>query len=94
METNVITYKIIGAAYEVHRKFGPCLLESAYRECLVYLLKKDGFLVEKEKVLPLVFEEITMDMGYRLDLLVENRVVVELKVADSLNDVHIAQILT
>lgn len=94
METNEITYQIIGAAYKIHSTFGPGLLESAYKECLFHLLTKEGLFVEKEKSLPLIFEGIKLDVGYRLDLLVENAVVVEIKVADAFNDVHTAQVLT
>ena len=94
METNDITYQIIGAAYKIHSAFGPALLESAYRECMFYLLRKQGLLVEKEKAVPLIFEEIRLDVGYRLDLLVEKNVIVELKVVESFNETHMAQILT
>ena len=94
METNDITYQIIGAAYKIHSAFGPGLLESAYRECMFYLLRKQGLLVEKEKAVPLIFEEIRLDVGYRLDLLVEKNVIVELKVVESFNETHMAQILT
>ena len=94
METNDITYQIIGAAYKIHSAFGPVLLESAYRECMFYLLRKQGLLVEKEKAVPLIFEEIRLDVGYRLDLLVEKNVIVELKVVESFNETHMAQILT
>lgn len=94
METNDITYHIIGAAYKIHRIFGPGLLENAYKECLFYLLKKEGLIVEKEKSLPLIFEGVHLDIGYRLDLLVENSVVVEIKIAESFTETHIAQVLT
>ena len=68
---NNITYQIIGTAYKVHRALGPGLLESAYKECLFYLLVKEALIVEKEKALPLVFEGVNLEIGYRLDLLVE-----------------------
>lgn len=94
MKENDISYKIIGAALEVHKAFGPGLLESAYQECLYYKLVQLGLKVEKEKSVPLVFEEIKLDAGYRIDLLVEGKVVIELKSVDALNDVHKAQVLT
>lgn len=79
---------------QVHNELGPGLLENAYKECLYYSLRKDGFGVEKEKPMPLVFEEVTLDCGYRIDLLVEDSIVVEIKSVEALNDVHLAQILT
>ena len=94
METNDITYSIIGAAYRIHKVFGPGLLENAYKECLCHLLKKDGLVVEKEKSLPLIFEDVKLEIGYRLDLLVENSVVVEIKIAESFTETHTAQVLT
>lgn len=94
-ENNWITSKIIGAAMRVHTALGPGLLESSYRECLFYeLKKKENLKVEKELKMPLVYEEVELDVGYRIDLLVEFAVVVELKAVDALNDVHLAQILT
>lgn len=94
METNDITYQIIGAAYKIHRAFGPGLLESAYKECLFYLLKKEGLKIEKEKPFPLTFEDVNLEIGYRVDLLVESRVVVEIKNVESFNETHIVQVLT
>ena len=94
MTENEIATKIIGCAIEVHKALGPGLLESAYQECLLYKLKQSGLLVEKEKAMPLVFEEVKLDCGYRIDLLVENKVVIELKSVEALNDVHLAQTLT
>lgn len=94
MEINQITHEILDSAYKVHSKLGPGLLESAYRTCLVYELRKKGLFVEEEKVLPLIYEDIKLDCGYRIDILVEKQVVVELKTVDSFNDVHIAQVLT
>ena len=78
----------------VHRSLGPGLLENAYKECLFYKINQLGLFVEKEKAMPLIFEEVKLDCGYRLDLLVENKLVVELKSVDVLNDVHLAQVLT
>ncbi len=94
MKENTITEKIIGAAIKVHRKLGPGLLESAYKECLYYQLIKEELLVQKEHPLPLVYEDVKLDCGYRVDLLVEDKVIVEIKSVDSLNDIHLAQVLT
>jgi GxxExxY protein len=94
MTENQTANKVIGLAIEVHKALGPGLLESAYKECLVYKIKQAGFFVEKEKPMPLVFEEVKLDCGYRIDILVENKLVVELKAVTALNDVHLAQILT
>lgn len=79
---------------EVHTALGPGLLESAYKECLYYKIGKAGLLVQKEKPMPLVYEEIQLECGYRIDLLVENRIVLEIKSLDALNDIHLAQTLT
>ena len=89
-----LTHKIIGCAIDVHKQLGPGLLESAYKECLFYLLNKNGLFVEKEKPMPLVFEEVKLECGYRIDLLVERSIVLELKSVECINDVHLAQILT
>lgn len=94
MTENELSNIIIGAAIDVHTALGPGLLESAYKECLLYVLRKEGLKVEKEKPMPLVFEEVKLDCGYRIDLLVEDKVVIEIKSVESLNDVHLAQILT
>jgi len=91
---NKLTEKIIGAAIEVHKTLGPGLLESAYQECLLFELKSLGFQVEKEKTLPIIYKDIKLDHGYRIDLLVENKIVLELKTVEFLTDVHTAQILT
>lgn len=94
MNENQISKIILDCAFKVHTKLGPGLLESAYRECLAYELIKAGLTVEKEKPMPLVYEEIKMDCGYRIDILVEKKVVIELKVVEAFNDVHFAQTLT
>jgi GxxExxY protein len=94
MELNQITHEILDSAYKVHTALGPGLLESAYQACLVYELRKKGLMVETEKALPLVYEEVKLDCGYRLDILVENQVVVELKTVDAFTEVHTAQVLT
>jgi GxxExxY protein len=89
-----ITENIIGAAIEVHKTLGPGLLESAYQECLFYELKALGYSVIKEISLPIVYKDIKLDHGYRIDLLVENKIVIELKTVEAFTDVHTAQILT
>jgi GxxExxY protein len=94
MELNEITKKIIGCAIEVHKTLGPGLLESAYEECLAYELQKNGLNIKRQKPTPVIYKEIKLECGYRIDILVENSVVVELKVVDSLIPVHEAQILT
>jgi len=94
MEINQITHEILDSAYKVHSALGPGLLESAYQACLIYELRKKGLKVEPEKALPLVYDEIKLDCGYRIDLLVENRVVVELKTVEAFTEVHTAQVLT
>ncbi|KAA3615684.1 MAG: GxxExxY protein [Calditrichaeota bacterium] len=94
MVENEIAKKTIGMAIEVHKVLGPGLLESAYKESLFYKLDKAGLKVEKEKPMPLAFEEVNLDVGYRLDLLVENKLVIELKAVEKLNNVHLAQVLT
>lgn len=91
---NTLTQKIIGAAIEVHKTLGPGLLESAYQECLLFELKKIGLEVKKEIALPIVYKEIKLDHGYRFDLLVENKIVIELKTVECFTDVHFVQILT
>lgn len=94
MNINEITEKIIGCAIEVHRYLGPGLLESAYEECLAYELKNYGLIVERQKPVPVVYKEIKLECGYRIDLLVENAVIIELKSVDAINPIHEAQILT
>ena len=91
---NEISQLIIGCAIKVHSALGPGLLESAYEECLYYELVKEGLKVEKQKALPLIYEEIRLDVGYRLDLIVEDKVIIEIKACEALNDVHLAQVLT
>ena len=94
MELNSLSSVIIGCAIKVHKELGPGLLESAYQECLLYELRKAGLKVVKEKPMPIIYDEIKLDHGYRIDILVENRVVIELKTVEQLNDVHTAQVLT
>ncbi len=94
MTENEISTQVIGLALQVHNSLGPGLLESAYKECLYYKIGKSGLYVEKEKPMPLIFEEVRLECGYRIDLLVENKLVIEIKSVDALNDVHLAQTLT
>jgi GxxExxY protein len=94
MTENEISTVVLGEAIEVHKALGPGLLESAYQECLNYKLKKAGLKTEKEKRMPLIFEEVKLDCGYRIDLLVENKLVIEIKSVEALNDIHLAQTLT
>jgi GxxExxY protein len=94
MNENELSKLIIGKAIEIHKVLGPGLLESAYKECLYYELISSGLKVEKEKALPIVYKDIKLDQGYRIDLLVENKVVIELKTVEVFTDVHMAQVLT
>ena len=94
MDINFITSKIIGCAIEVHKNLGPGLLESAYEECMIFELKKAGLKTERQIGIPIVYKDIRMDCGYRIDILVDNTVVIELKSVDTLHPVHEAQILT
>lgn len=94
MIENDLSQIIIGCAIKVHTTLGPGLLESAYEECLYYELVKEGLKVEKQKALPLIYEEIKLEVGYRLDLIVEDKVIIEIKACEGLNDVHLAQVLT
>lgn len=93
-ELNALSYKIIGLAIEVHRELGPGLLESAYQQCLFYEIQKAGLKVEKEIMLPIIYKEIKFDQGYRIDLLIEDKLVIELKTVESYTSIHFAQILT
>jgi GxxExxY protein len=94
MEFDPVSREVIGSAIEVHRLLGPGLLESSYEECLVYELQKKGIVIERQKPVPVIYKEIRLNCGYRLDLLVDGNVIVELKAVDFLNQVHEAQILT
>lgn len=93
-ELNTLTEQIIGAAIEVHRHLGPGLLESTYEACLKYELEQRGLPVQLQKALPVIYKEIQLEQGYRIDLLVANRIIVELKAVEEITDVHEAQILT
>ncbi len=94
MSENELSTMIIGCAIEVHKQLGPGLLESAYKECLYYELKQAGLKVQKEKPMPIVYKEVKLDHGYRIDLLIEEKVVVEIKTVEAFSDVHTAQVLT
>jgi len=94
MYENEISERIIGCAIEVHKILGPGLLESAYEECLFYEIFQTGLRVEKQKPLPLIYKEIKLEVGYRIDLIVGNKVLVEIKSVEALNDIHTAQVLT
>ena len=94
MDENIISGKIIGCAIKVHQALGPGLLESTYHECLYYELKNAGLKVIKEMPLPLVYEEVYLECGFRIDLFVEDKFVIEVKSVDALNDIHMAQVLT
>lgn len=94
MTENEVANKVIGLGIDVHKALGPGLLESAYKECLYYKIIQSGLRAEKEKPMPLVFEEVKLDCGYRIDILVEQKVVIEVKSVEALNDVHLAQTLT
>jgi GxxExxY protein len=94
MNKEVTFKKILDCSFKIHSSLGPGLLESAYEECLYYELTNLGFKVGKQKPMPLIYEKVKLDAGYRVDLLVEDSIVVEIKSVDSLCDVHMAQILT
>lgn len=94
MNENELLNIIIGCAIEVHKQLGPGLLESAYQECLFYELKNRGLNIINEKSIPIVYKDVKLDHGYRIDLLVENKVVIEVKTIEMFTDVHTAQVLT
>lgn len=89
-----LTGSILRCAYKVHSKLGPGLLESAYEECFYYELEKAKLIVMKQKPMPLIYEEKKLELGYRIDLFVENKVVIEIKSVDTINPVHLAQLMT
>ncbi len=93
-DINQLTQLILNYSFKVHSLLGPGLLESSYKECLFYELNRNGIYTEKEKAMPLYYEEIKMDIGYRVDLLVEHKVILEIKCATCFTDVHTAQLLT
>lgn len=91
---NIIASDAIAFAMKIHSRFGPGLLESSYRECLAYELRKLDYHVQVEKSLPLIYEAVKLDHGYRMDILINNKVVIEIKSVDTLLDVHFAQLMT
>jgi len=94
MTENEITEIIIGCAIKVHRAIGPGFLESAYEACLYYELRKTTLEIDRQKPLPLIYEDVKLDCGYRLDFMANKKVIIEIKSVDSINDIHLAQILT
>jgi GxxExxY protein len=94
MDLNDLTYKIIGCVYRVHTTLGPGLLESTYEVCLEQELLQAGLSVERQKALPVVYGEIRLDAGYRIDLLVNGQVILELKSVDEIAPIHKAQLMT
>jgi GxxExxY protein len=94
MTENELSKIVFDCALKVHQSLGPGLLESAFEECLFYELRKTGLEVQKQKALPLFYEEVRLDIGYRIDIIVENKIILEIKSVDALNDVHFAQLLT
>ena len=94
MNENSLSNLVINRAIKVHASLGPGLLESSYKECLYYELLKAGLSVEKEKPLPLVYEAVKLECGYRVDLMVENKLVIETKAVEAMSDVYLAQVLT
>ena len=94
MTENELSKIVFDLGIKVHKVLGPGLLESAYEECLYYEMTNYGLLVEKQKPIPLIYNEIKLEIGYRIDLLVEKKLVLEIKSVEALNDLHLAQILT
>jgi len=94
MTENEIGSVVVNCALSVHKALGPGLLESTYEACLLFELREAGLRVEAQKALPVVYKDVKLECGYRIDLLVENKVVIEIKSVDALNDVHLAQVLT
>jgi len=94
MTENEISKKIIGAAIEVHKQLGPGLLESSYEICLAYELKQHGLAFQTQVALPVVYKDVKLEAGYRIDIIVENKVIIEIKAVDALADIHTAQVLT
>jgi GxxExxY protein len=94
MNENELAKIVFELGLKVHKNLGPGLLESSYEECLFYEINKLGIKVEKQMALPLIYEEVKLDIGYRIDLIVENKLIIEIKSVEALNDLHMAQILT
>ena len=94
MSENELSKVAFDCALKVHQHLGPGLLESAYEECLYYEIKNTGLKIEKQKPLPLIYEDVKLDIGYRVDIIIENKLILEIKSVEVLNDVHFAQLLT
>ena len=94
MVENEISYAIIGIAIELHKNLGPGLLESAYEKALAFDLREKGFTVKEQVAMPFIYKDVKQELGYRIDLLVEDKVLIELKSVEQLNPVHFAQTLT
>lgn len=94
MTENELSKIAVDCMFKIHKNLGPGLLESAYEECLFYELSKTGLPVERQKPLPLIYETIKMEIGYRVDLMIENKLVIEVKAVEALNDIHKAQVIT
>jgi GxxExxY protein len=94
MDEHELSNVILGCAIEVHKKLGPGLLESAYEECNSFELSQAGLFVERQKALPLVYKDVRMECGYRLDIMVNKKVIVEIKAVEAITDIHCAQLLT
>lgn len=94
MDENQLSKVVLDCAFKVHKTLGPGLLESAYEECLYYELNKTGIHIERQKPMPLVYENIKLDCGYRIDLMIDNKLIVELKAVEAFNNVFLAQVLS
>jgi GxxExxY protein len=94
MSENELSKIVFDLGLKVHRNLGPGLLESSYEECLFYELKKSTLKVERQKILPVIYEGIQMETSYRIDIMIEDKIIIELKSVESVNDLHLAQLLT
>lgn len=94
MNENDLSYKIIGAAIELHRNIGPGLLESAYENAFAYELRQLGLDVKQQVAMPFIYKEVNQNVGYRIDLIIENKIIIEVKSVENLSPLHFAQTLT
>ena len=94
MNENELSKLVIGESIKVHSQLGPGLLESLYEECVTFRLIKAGLRIEKQKPIPVIFDDVKLECGFRCDLLVENKLIIEIKAVETLNDIHLAQVLT
>lgn len=94
MTENELSNIVIGEAIKVHQQLGPGLLESVYEECLMHRLIKTGLMIERQKPIPLIFEEVKLECGFRCDIMVEGKLIIEVKAVEAINDIHLAQVLT